>query len=86
MMSNHLIPGRWEDARQPNQKELDATTIISISLKEASAKIRTGPPGDETEDYALPVWAGVLPLALTKAELITDPLLPNTISIPDYLR
>ncbi len=85
-VSEHLIPGRWNDARQPNQKELDATTVISISLQEASAKVRTGPPGDEEEDYNLPVWAGVLPLALTKGELIPDPFLPETLSIPDYLK
>ncbi|MDP6339603.1 MAG: pyridoxamine 5'-phosphate oxidase family protein [Candidatus Marinimicrobia bacterium] len=86
IVSDHLIPGRWEDARQPNQKELDATTVISISLEEASAKVRTGPPGDEDEDYALPIWAGVLPLALTKGELVPDPVLSESIDIPDYLR
>ncbi|MBT3478167.1 MAG: pyridoxamine 5'-phosphate oxidase family protein [Candidatus Marinimicrobia bacterium] len=85
IVTDHLIPGRWEDARQPNQKELDATTVISISLQEASAKIRKGPPGDEEEDYALPVWAGVMPIAVTKGELISDPVLPETVEIPDYL-
>ena len=84
-VSDHLIPGRWEDARQPNQKELDATTVISISLKEASAKIRTGPPSDEEVDYQLPVWAGVLPYTIKKGELIPDPRLPKSINIPDYL-
>lgn len=85
MVTDHLIPGRWEDTRQPNQKELDATTVIAISLNEASAKIRNGPPGDEAEDYSLPIWAGVLPLVLTKGTLIPDPILQDTIDISDYL-
>ena len=72
--------------REPNQKELDATTVISISLEEASAKIRTGPPGDDDADYALPIWAGVLPTELKKGTLIPDPVLPDSIGIPDYLK
>jgi len=86
IVSDHLVPGRWDDVREPNQKELDATTVISISLDEASAKVRLGPPGDDAEDYALSIWAGVLPLALKKGELLPDPVLPKTIEIPDYLR
>ena len=61
-VSEHLIPERWDDVRQPNQKELDATTVIAISLEEASAKVRTGPPSDDEDDYKLSVWAGVLPI------------------------
>jgi nitroimidazol reductase NimA-like FMN-containing flavoprotein (pyridoxamine 5'-phosphate oxidase superfamily) len=60
----HVVPGRWNDARQPNQGELDATTILTISLEEASAKIRSGPPKDFDDDLALPIWAGVIPLEL----------------------
>ncbi len=86
VVSDHLIPGRWEDARQPTQKEMDATTVIAIPLNEASAKLRKGPPGDDDEDYALPIWAGVLPLSLEKGELIPDPVLPDSIPIPDYLK
>jgi nitroimidazol reductase NimA-like FMN-containing flavoprotein (pyridoxamine 5'-phosphate oxidase superfamily) len=60
----HVVPGRWADARQPNEGELDGTTILTISLDEASAKIRSGPPKDFDEDLALPIWAGVIPLEL----------------------
>ena len=61
-VTEHLIPGRWQEARLPNQKELNATSVVSIRMDEASAKVRVGPPVDEAEDYTLPVWAGVLPL------------------------
>ena len=83
-VSDHLIPERWDDVRPPNQKELDATTVIAISLEEASAKIRTGPPSDDEDDYKLSVWAGVLPITLIKEELIPDPVLPDKIDIPNY--
>ena len=85
-VSDHLVPKRWEDVREPNQKELDATTVVSISLEEASAKVRSGPPGDDDADYALPIWAGVLPTELKKGTLIPDPVLPDSIGIPDYLK
>ncbi|MBP8125879.1 MAG: pyridoxamine 5'-phosphate oxidase family protein, partial [Caldilineaceae bacterium] len=70
-----VMPGRWEDARQPNPKEMAATLVVAMPIEYASAKVRTGPPGDDEEDYALPVWAGVLPLALTPQAPIDDPLL-----------
>ena len=63
----HVIRGRWKDARQPNPGEIKATTILAISLAEASAKIRSGPPTDDEDDLALPVWAGVIPLRLEPA-------------------
>jgi len=85
-VSDHLVPKRWEDVREPNQKEMDATTVVSISLEEASAKVRSGPPGDDDADYALPIWAGVLPTELKKGTLIPDPVLPESIGIPDYLK
>ncbi|MBC8345218.1 MAG: pyridoxamine 5'-phosphate oxidase family protein [Candidatus Marinimicrobia bacterium] len=85
-VSDHLVPNRWNDVREPNKKEMEATTVISISLEEASAKIRTGPPGDDDEDYALPVWAGILPTELKKGTLIPDPVLPDSIGIPEYLK
>jgi hypothetical protein len=68
----HVLPGRWDDARQPNEAELKGTTILAISLQEASAKIRTGPPKDIEEDLALPVWAGVIPLELVPSLPIPD--------------
>src|SRR5438477_2645625 len=62
----HIVPGRWAEARQPNEGELDGTTILALPLEEASAKIRTGPPKDFDEDLALPVWTGVIPLDLRR--------------------
>ena len=82
--SEHVIPGRWDDVRQPTEQELKATTVLSLPLKEASAKVRTGPPIDDEEDYALPVWAGVLPLKLVAGAPVSDPRLPDTIGPPLY--
>jgi hypothetical protein len=62
----HVVPGRWSEARQPNDKEIKGTTILALPLEEASAKIRTGPPKDFDEDLSLPVWAGVIPLDLQR--------------------
>jgi nitroimidazol reductase NimA-like FMN-containing flavoprotein (pyridoxamine 5'-phosphate oxidase superfamily) len=62
--TEHIAPGRWEEARQPTDQELKATWILSLPLDEASAKVRTGPPEDEPEDMDLPVWAGVVPIHL----------------------
>lgn len=59
--TNHIVPGRWEEVRQPNGQELKATSVLALALDEVSAKVRTGPPIDDEEDYALPVWAGVVP-------------------------
>ena len=81
-----VAPGRWFDSRQPTEKELNATAVVGFPLDESSAKIRTGPPKDDAEDYALPHWAGVLPLALTAAAPQPDPALAPHIPLPDYLR
>ena len=72
VFSEHMLPGRWEDARIPNSQELKATTVLSFPIEEGSAKVRTGPPSDDVEDYALPIWAGELPLKLTPGILIQD--------------
>lgn len=82
--SEHVIPGRWNDVRQPTEQELKSTTVLSLPLLEASAKVRTGPPIDDEEDYALNVWAGVLPLKLVAGEPIADPRLPENIEPPAY--
>jgi nitroimidazol reductase NimA-like FMN-containing flavoprotein (pyridoxamine 5'-phosphate oxidase superfamily) len=82
--SEHVIPGRWDDVRQPTEQELKATTVLSLPLREASAKVRTGPPIDDDEDYALPIWAGVLPLKLVAGEPISDPRLPAGIEPPAH--
>ncbi|HEU5056237.1 MAG TPA: pyridoxamine 5'-phosphate oxidase family protein, partial [Kofleriaceae bacterium] len=67
-----VAPGRWQEIRPPNQQELKATTILRLSLAECSAKLRTGPPIDDDEDLALPCWAGVVPLALTRGQPVSD--------------
>ena len=81
-----LIPGRWDDARPPSPIEMKATAVIAIDIDEASSKIRTGFPGDDEEDYALPVWAGVLPMRQVFGEPIDDTRLTPGISVPDYIR
>jgi len=86
ILTNHFIPGRWDDCRPPNEVELKATTAMEIPLTEASAKVRTGPPGDEDEDYALPYWAGLLPIPPTTQTPIPDPRLTPGIDIPDYVK
>jgi nitroimidazol reductase NimA-like FMN-containing flavoprotein (pyridoxamine 5'-phosphate oxidase superfamily) len=85
-ITEHLIPGRWEDARKPNEKELKATTVVSIDIDEASAKIRTGPPIDDEEDYNLPVWAGVIPILQKFDSPVNDPKLNEDIALPNYIR
>jgi nitroimidazol reductase NimA-like FMN-containing flavoprotein (pyridoxamine 5'-phosphate oxidase superfamily) len=80
--SEHMIPNRWDEVREPNQNELNATLVVSLPLDEASAKIRVGPPVDDEEDYALSVWAGVLPLRVMTQEAINDPRLPEEIQLP----
>jgi uncharacterized protein len=68
----HIAPGRSAEVRAPNESELRQTLVLSLPIEEASAKIRTGPPIDDDEDYALPVWAGVIPLRLERGEPVTD--------------
>jgi nitroimidazol reductase NimA-like FMN-containing flavoprotein (pyridoxamine 5'-phosphate oxidase superfamily) len=84
-VTEHLIPGRWQEARLPNRKELNATSVVSIEIGEASAKIRVGPPVDEDEDYALPVWAGILPLRETPLQPTQDDLQSDDIPLPLYI-
>lgn len=83
-LSEQVIPGRWDDVRKPNQQELKATTVLSLPLSEASAKVRTGPPIDDEEDYDLPVWAGVIPLGLVAQPPIQDSRLKADVSVPSY--
>jgi nitroimidazol reductase NimA-like FMN-containing flavoprotein (pyridoxamine 5'-phosphate oxidase superfamily) len=81
-VTEHLIPGRWQEARLPNRKELNATSVVSINIDDASAKVRMGPPVDEQEDYALSIWAGVLPLQETPLAPVRDELLSEDIPLP----
>jgi len=83
-LSEHMIPGRWKDVREPSEEELQQTTVLSLPIEEGSAKIRMGPPLDDEEDYALPVWAGVIPLKVVAETPFADPRLPANTAIPDY--
>jgi hypothetical protein len=80
-----LFPGRTSEMRPINKQELKATLVLSMALDEASAKVRTGPPKDDAEDYASPIWAGVLPLHPAHGAPIPDPLLTPGIEEPSYL-
>jgi uncharacterized protein len=84
--TDHVISGRWDEVREPNESELKATTVLALPLEEASAKIRTGPPIDDEEDYELPVWAGVLPLRLVTDEPVDDERLAAGLRAPRYVR
>jgi nitroimidazol reductase NimA-like FMN-containing flavoprotein (pyridoxamine 5'-phosphate oxidase superfamily) len=80
-----ILPGRWNDARQPNEKELKATSILRLALAEVSAKIRSGPVEDDAPDYALPVWAGIVPLRQISDAPVRDPRCDPSIPVPAYL-
>jgi hypothetical protein len=81
--SEQVMPGRWKDLRETTDAELKGTLVLTLPLKEVSVKVRTGPPKDDEADYALPLWAGVLPLKLTAGMPIDDPRLPAGIEPPD---
>jgi uncharacterized protein len=83
-LSEHILHGRWEDSRQPNEKELKATTVIRLPIEEFSAKVREGPPLDDEEDYAFPIWAGVIPLELVAGTPLDDARLVEGVSVPAY--
>ena len=83
--TEHIIPNRWTQIRPPNELELKATTVLSLPISEASAKIRAGNPADDEEDYDLNVWAGVIPWQLKTGEPIGDERLKDGIEIPDYV-
>jgi uncharacterized protein len=85
LISEHLIPGRWEQVRVPNEKELAATAVVAIPIEEVSAKLRTGPPIDDEEDYEIPVWAGVLPLQLIAGDPVGDNHVLESTAVPSYV-
>ncbi len=85
VLTEHLMPGRWADSRQPHPIELKGTTVVEVPIESASAKIRTGPPGDDEADYALPLWAGVLPIVQQWGAPIDDPRLAEGIEVPSYI-
>lgn len=82
-IAEHLIPGRWREARLPTRKELNATSVVSIKMDLASAKVRGGPPIDDEADYALPVWAGVLPMQESVLAPVQDELMTQDIPVPE---
>jgi nitroimidazol reductase NimA-like FMN-containing flavoprotein (pyridoxamine 5'-phosphate oxidase superfamily) len=83
--TEHVVPGRWNDVREPTEQELKGTSVLALPLVEVSAKIRTGPPKDDEEDMAIPVWAGELPLRITAGSPVDDPLILAGIRPPDYV-
>jgi nitroimidazol reductase NimA-like FMN-containing flavoprotein (pyridoxamine 5'-phosphate oxidase superfamily) len=83
-LSEHILPGRWNDSRQPNEKELKATSVLRIPIDEFSAKVRVGPPIDDEPDYDFPTWAGVIPLETTVGTPIRDERCQR--ELPEYLR
>jgi uncharacterized protein len=86
IFTEHVMKGRWDDVRIPTEQELKATTVLSLALEEVSAKVRTGGPIDDEPDYALPVWAGVLPLETVAKAPVADPQRKSDPPIPEYLK
>ncbi len=84
-ITNHIVPGRWDDCRWPNELELKATNVLKLAIDEASAKIRTGNPVDDDEDYSLRHWAGLLPLEFKPGTPTNDARLTSGIEPPDYI-
>jgi hypothetical protein len=86
IFTEHVMKGRWDDVRIPTEQELKATTVLSLRLEEVSAKVRTGGPIDDEADYALPVWAGVLPLVTVAKTPLPDEQRKKDAAIPEYLK
>lgn len=86
VLSEHILPGRWDDARQPNERELKATSVLRLAIEEFSAKVRSGPAVDDEEDYSFPTWAGVLPLHTMAGIPIDDERLLDGREVPAYVR
>lgn len=85
-LTEHIVPGRWDAVRWPNELELKATSVLRLAINEASAKIRTGDPVDDEEDYSTDVWAGVLPLNIVPGDPVPDAKLAEGIECPDHVR
>jgi uncharacterized protein len=85
-ITDHLLPGRWAQARQPTTKELAATLVVALGLDEASVKVSAGPPDDPAEDVSLPIWAGTVPLHEAFGEPVDAPDLPFPLAVPEYVR
>jgi nitroimidazol reductase NimA-like FMN-containing flavoprotein (pyridoxamine 5'-phosphate oxidase superfamily) len=86
VLSEHILRGRWDDSRQPNERELKATSVLRVPIEEYSAKVRSGPPVDDAEDYSFPTWAGVIPLEMKAGIPINDPQLEPNRPEPGYAK
>jgi uncharacterized protein len=86
LLSEHILPGRWDDSRQPNERELKQTSVLRVPIEEFSAKVRTGPPIDDEEDYSFPTWAGVVPLEMVARPPIDDAKLLPGEEAPEYAK
>lgn len=84
-LTEHIVPGRWPDVRWPNALELKATTVLTLPIEEASAKVRSGGPIDDEEDYEMDTWAGVLPLSMVTGTPLDDARLKKGVTVPDYV-
>jgi len=83
-LSEHILPGRWAESRQPNERELKQTLVMRLPIEEFSAKVRKGPPIDDEEDYSFPTWAGVIPLQMAPGAPENDPRLDPKMPVPVY--
>src|SRR5208282_6399104 len=86
LLAEHIIPGRWADSRQPNDRELKATSVLRLPIEEFSAKVRQGPVVDDEEDYSFPTWAGIVPLEMITGTPIDDSRLDPKREVPPYAR
>ena len=86
VLSEHILPGRWADSRQPNERELKQTSVLRVPIEEFSAKVRSGPAIDDEEDYAFPTWAGVIPLEMVAGTPIDDARLLPGKEVPEYAK
>jgi nitroimidazol reductase NimA-like FMN-containing flavoprotein (pyridoxamine 5'-phosphate oxidase superfamily) len=86
VLSEHILPGRWDDSRQPNERELKQTSVLRLPIEEFSAKVREGPAIDDEEDMSFPTWAGVLPLEMKPGAAIGDAQLNPAQDVPEYVR
>jgi nitroimidazol reductase NimA-like FMN-containing flavoprotein (pyridoxamine 5'-phosphate oxidase superfamily) len=84
-ITEHVAHGRWADARHPNETEFKGTTVVALEIDETSAKVRSGPPGDDDDDYRLAIWAGVIPVTIGFGQPIPDPQLADGIEPPGYV-
>lgn len=84
--TDHIVPDRWDEVRPPTEQELKGTSVLALRLEEVSAKVRTGPPIDDDEDYVLPVWAGVVPVKIHLGDPVSDGRVPEGVPALDKSR